>query len=103
MQAGVGAAGRHLVQDPVERQLAVGELAEHEPQRRNAVVIRPGHGDLDVAQLLDVSGSRATTIGPVPVAHARAVRQQRVVLLHERIGVRARSPSPRAGRRAPTG
>ena len=41
-QPGIGAARRDLVGDLLERELAVREVAEHEAQTRNAVVIAPG-------------------------------------------------------------
>ena len=64
-QAGLGAAGPHLVEDLVERHLAVAEVrpsAEAQDEERGRH--RARHDDLDLAQPSIVSGSRATTTGP---------------------------------------
>ena len=64
-EPGVGAAGRHLVEDPVEGQLAVSELAEREPGGQEGR--RHPAGDDDLARTCScssVSGSRATRTGP---------------------------------------
>ena len=86
-EPGVRAARRDLVEDPVERQLAVREVAEREPEGRNAVVIRPG-----TAISAPRSCSKRERLArdedrPVAGADPRAVRQQRVAVLHERIRV----------------
>ena len=49
--------------------------------------MRPGTAISTSCRSERASGSRATTIGPVPRAHARPVRKDDVPLLHERIRV----------------
>ena len=86
-EAGVGAARGDLVQDPVERQLAVRELAEREPSGEEGGRHPPGHDDLCEAQLLEAERLARDEDGPVAGADAGAVRQQRVAVLHERVRV----------------
>ena len=52
---------------------------------RKAVVSAPGHDDLERAERLDVDRLACDDDRPVPGADARPVREQRVVLLHERV------------------
>ena len=64
-EAIVGAPGRDLVGDLLERQLAVRKVAEHEPERQEGGRHRAGHDDLLAPQVVDAwPGSRPTTIGP---------------------------------------
>ena len=85
-QAVVGPAGRDLVRDLLERQLAVGKVAEHEPERQECGRHRARHDDLLAAQVVDGRGLAADDDRAVAGADARAVGEQRVVLLHERVG-----------------
>ena len=52
---------------------------------RNAVVIAPGHDDLETAQLVERDRLAGDDDRPVARADRGAVRQERVVLLHERV------------------
>ena len=54
---------------------------------RNAVVMRPGHGDLDAAQVILGHRLARDDDRPVARAHARTVREQQVLVLDERIRV----------------
>ncbi len=77
-----------LVDDPVERHLAVGEGApevhrEHEERGRHPA----RHRDLRLQELLARERLGRDDDGAVPRAHARAVRQEDVAVLDERVGV----------------
>ena len=87
-QPGLGAARRDLVDDLVERHLAVAELPPRQSRStRNAVVIRPG-----TAISISRSSLRADRLArdddrPVARAHARPVREEHVLVLDERVRV----------------
>ena len=85
-QPRVGAARANLVEDLVERQRAVPELlAEIEPQRQEGRRPCSGNDDLRVQQLVARQRARPHDDRSVAGAHRRAVRQDRVEVLHERI------------------
>ena len=86
-ETGVGAPRRDLVEDPVERQLAVGELPEREAEGEERRRHPAGDDDLGVAQLVEHERLACDEDGPVAGADARAVRQQRVAVLDEGIRV----------------
>ena len=65
-QPGVRAPGLHLVDDPVERHLAVREVAERHPQDEERRRHPSGTAISTSAARARVSGSGATTIGPYP-------------------------------------
>src|SRR5262249_62244059 len=75
-----------LLRDLREGELAVGEVAEDEAKREEGGGVRPGHDDLRSRKLLAGDRLPRDDDRAVPRADARAVRQERVVLLHERIG-----------------
>ena len=81
----VGPTRRDLVRDLLERKLAVRHVAEREPQRQERRRHRAGHDDLLAAQVVDRRRLASDHDRAVPGADARAVRQERVVLLHERV------------------
>ena len=85
-QAVVGPAGRNLVRDLLERKLAVGEVAEHEPERQEGGRHRARDDDLLAAEVVHGRGLAGDDDRAVAGADARAVGEQRVVLLHERVG-----------------
>src|SRR6185503_2311809 len=84
-QARIGAAGENLLADLVERDGAVAEVAETEPQDEERGRELARYQDLDVAQV----GGRQLLLRDddraVARAHRGAVRQQDVALLHERV------------------
>ena len=86
-EAGVGAARGDLVEDAVERQLAVPDLAEREAERQEGGRRQSGHDDLVLAELLQGQRLARDDDRAVAVADAGAVRQQGVAVLHERIRV----------------
>ena len=63
-QAGVAVPLADLVEDAVERRLAVLEVAEVEPQHEERRRHLARHGDPHPASCSFDIGSRATTIGP---------------------------------------
>ena len=101
-EPGVGLAGRDLVHDLVERHLAPGELAESQPQREERRRHPARHGDLDAGAARPRSAAR----GRRRSARSRSPCSPRAGAGRTgpgRTGTRgARSPSPRAGPRAPT-
>jgi hypothetical protein len=80
-------ARRHLVEDPVEGHLAVAEVAEVHAQDEEGRRHPAGDSDLDVAQLLPRERLLRHDDRAVAGAHARAVRQQDVLVLDERVRV----------------
>ena len=84
-ESGLGATRRDLLRDLVERELAETEVVEHEPQREERRRHRPGHDDLELAQLVERQLLARDHDRPVARPDARSVRQERVVLLHERV------------------
>ena len=86
-QPGVGLARLDRVEDLVERDDAVPEVAQDHPQDEERGRHLPGHGDLDLAQLVLRHRLPRDDDRPVARAHARPVREQRVALLHERVRV----------------
>ena len=103
-QPRVGAAGLHLVDDLVERHLAVAEARRGTAAGRGTPSsARPGIDDLDVAQLVEVERLARDDDRPVARAHRwRRAGAARSASCDERVRARARSPSPRAAPRAPT-
>ena len=78
----------HLFHDLVEGHLPEAELtaeveAEDEERRGHA----PGDGDLDVGQVVLLERMLRDDDRPVAGAHARAVREDEVLVLHERVRV----------------
>ena len=99
-QARVGAARRNLVRDLLERQLAVRKSPSTSRSARKDVVIVPGTTISSVAQLVERQRLARDDDRPVAGADAGAVRQQGVVLLHERVrGERERGHLEPAGPR----
>ena len=86
-EADVRVARLHLVEDLVERHLAVAEVADRhaqdEERRRHAT----GDGDLEVGQVVQRERLSRHDDRAVAGAHARAVRQQHVPVLDERVRV----------------
>ena len=103
-QAGARAARRDLVEDLVERHARDSELAAERDARGRGTRSSAFPGTTisslrssSSVELLARDDDRA-----VAGADARAVREQRVALVHERVRARARSRSPRAALRATT-
>src|SRR5436189_89642 len=86
-QPSVGAPRLHLVEDPVERDLAETELAEEEPENEERGGHAPRDRDLERLQLLTLEWLTRHDDRPVARAHARSVGEHRIVALNERIGV----------------
>ena len=87
-QAGVGLALQHEVLDLIERHDDVFEVGLVEPQRRYAVVSVPG---IAIVRPLTPRSRRPVACDDdraVVVAHAGAVRQQRVLVGEVRVGVK---------------
>ena len=71
----------------VERELAVREVAERQPERQERRGHSAGDDDLGRPQLLERERLARHEDRPVAGADARAVRQQRVPVLDERVRV----------------
>jgi hypothetical protein len=81
----LGPAGRDLVRDLVERKLAVPEVAEVEAERQERRRQRARDDDLPRAELVRRELLAGDHDRPVPGPDARPVREEHVVLLHERV------------------
>ena len=86
-EPGVGAAGRDLVEDLVELQLAVSELTEREPKREERRRHPARHDDLGEPQLVEGQRLAGDEDRPVAGADAGPVRQQCIPVLHEWVRV----------------
>ena len=95
--------GGDLVRDLLERQLAIGKSPSTSRSVRKAVVIAPGNDDLVAAQVVEGRRFAPDHDRPVAGADARTVRQQRIVLLDERIGGERDRGHFEPGRPEPTG
>src|SRR5439155_25631857 len=78
---GVSTARCDLLRDLVEGELAVPELAEHEAEREERRGHRPRHDDLELGEVRPRELVARDDDGAVPGADARALREQRIVLL----------------------
>ena len=86
-QARIGATRRHLVDDLVERHLTEPKVADGQAQDEEGRRHPAGHGDLDLAELVGRERTARDHDRPVARAHARAVREQDVAVLDERVRV----------------
>ena len=84
-KARLGTSRRHLLRNLVERELSELEGAEHEPKDEKRGRQRARHDDLEVAEPVETERLASDHDRPVSGADARAVGQERVVVLDERI------------------
>ncbi len=82
-EARLGASRGDLVRNLVEGKLAEAEVVEHEPEREERRRHRSRDDDLELAQLGERQRPAGDDDRPVARPDARAVREERVVLLHE--------------------
>ena len=86
-QPGLGLARGDLVHDLVERHLARGKVTDRKPQREERGRHAARNGDLDPPQVVVGQRLARDDDRPVAGAHARAVREQDVAILDERVRV----------------
>jgi hypothetical protein len=85
-QARVGSAGRHLAEDPVERERAIREAAAERHSEDEKCRREPsGDGDLDLTELVERQRLARDDDRAVPGTDRSAVRKQRVASLDERV------------------
>ena len=86
-EPGLGGAGLHLVHDSVEGRLPVAEVADSHAQDEEGGRHPPWHGDLDLRETLERHGVAGDHERTVAGAHAGAMGEEDVRVLHEGVGV----------------